>query len=320
MSTTLTRRAFARFLTRGAIAAAITPATDLVCPTGLADGSIPAGHAGIAAIGLGAFHAVDADLMADAILAANRPLEIAFLSHSFNLNDPFGMPSRVLQRVARRLKSKLTVTVYLDDGPNRKFHDAGVIRYGPSFRPDLTMARFWSLLGQPRPSREAATVQSQFKVQRVLPLRTFVGQWAPVLRQLDWCVVLQLEDGCRNVKDYTNALARIRGEFNHAAIRFRRNGSPRIAGLPFESHGLSGSGLLRGDVLTNDGSPTSAARFAQVIRPLVRGGVHCLWWEAAYNGGPRTSPPHLRGALRPFTGTPDPQAKQRELINLLKVS
>lgn len=327
----ISRRAFAfRLPSLALLPALLRPALTSAVVTPLS-APVDVGRPGVAAIGLPAWSAEDVRILADALAASNRPVEVAVLGYSFNPANPWGNLDALLRQYLTKAKYKLTVTVYLDDGPNRKLRDARRISYSPFFRGDLSMDRFWALAGGKGESAEVRRFRADYTDRLVQPLAAEVRRWRDELRPgvhprwpggfasaLDWKVVPQLEDGCREDAAFGALLTLTRESLAPLGVGFRRNGANRIAGYPLESHGLSGAGLRRYDVLSNDGSPTSSANYRRIIRPLLAKGVHALWWEASYNGTPRSKAPDQRGVIRPFTGSTNPEAKRRELETLLK--
>lgn len=280
---------------------------------------------GLAAIGFAGWATQDRQIAAESFAAVGGDLEMAWLYACFTPpgQDPMQPADEFLKSVVPRIRGRLFLTVYLDNGPTRRKKASGQVSYGPPFRPDLSPAEFWRFAGGSSSDRKVKQFYADWRsfIQPYAVWAKSITKWAKD-RSLDDKLVLivvpVLEDNAgRDTRAYSALLHATDDTVSGLPINWRRNGDARIDGIRYEIHGLSGSALSGNDVLTNDGSPTTASNWMKIQKPLVRRGVTCLWWAEAFNGSSRSVVQWKRAPIRPFTGNGNVEAKIKELLAIL---
>lgn len=297
--------------------------------------ALAAGRTGIGAVGLDAFAEEDVLQLAEILVAAEGDVEVAALAYSFRPGEAFSNFTLLVQETLPRIQARLTITTYLDDGPNRR--DSRYRATHVLFRPKLAPRAFWATVLGENGARARKTFFTDWHAEVVDPYALWaweITEWARLndLRtKLNLIVVPVLEDDAPTADAYQALLWPTIRRLDGLGIRYRRNPdgaydskqrvvSPASDPLPYELHTTQSPSdlahdLRRNDVINNDGcfvlypgegdrNPNcpsiSILRFRENQRSFTADGVHSLLWRKEFNGGPRPIPPRQRGELRPF--------------------
>ena len=134
---------------------------------------------GLAVIGCEAFSRASSLGIADACLHAGGRVELSALFQSFSPNDPSEL-RRVIRTILREGRQPVTLTLYLDSGPNRRGGN-GQGNDGAYFQPfpgeRLSTASFWNLVSQgPAGSARSARLYAEWQRQYIQPCRQLIQE------------------------------------------------------------------------------------------------------------------------------------------------
>lgn len=237
---------------------------------------------------------------------ANKECELPFLAYSFknsNSRSSFDNPTTVIKQTLPNLNSnqRLWVTVYLDDGPNRRGHQNWTF-----FRKDLSRAEFWSKVAD-------NSLLSDWQSRMVNPTKNWIQEmlnWASsnnYSNRIQFVVVPVLEDDAPSTTVYQKLISWTPMPFG---TKFRRNGSTRVSGYPWEYHINNSfsipSSLTSGDVISNDGIVVNGSQWSTIQQTALSRNATALLWRSNFNeefDGQRNSTPPYQRSLSPFANS-----------------
>lgn len=264
-------------------------------------------------IGMSRASASDVGNLSSILLNAGGPLHVSLLPFEFNPEKPFDNASTLVQSVTPGLNGSLHVSLYLKWFP----HDAPGLR---------EQDEFWSAWESGRPSDSQTRTREDFlrRVQQADAWVAGTAAWASrngTARKFGATLVPVLEDSCKSPTAYRNLLAAVRRRqaLDGVSTTLRRScltGPQHAFGLevPLELHGRWDDvqdRLGTGDLWSNDGTDYSVDDFTRDQRKAIERGVHVLYWNASYNGGPKQRDNWAERVVDPFSR---PSANQRRAL------